>query len=192
MIRGTRPDRYSSEPSSRAFTHAMKPGPNRNVQLYMATRAWLAPSASAPAPAWRSVTTDNKATTPVTMMAASRVREPTNPSATPWFCRLITGYSATAVPIQAKARSTSSRPANRIWVSAESGAEDVARVGPHRAEQHPGRYRGGEGDQVQRARGQRGLPQRAHRTAAFWSPGRLSAAAMPAVIGEGLKPLTTR
>ena len=35
MTRGTRRDRYSREPSSRAFTTGMRLGPSRNVQLYM-------------------------------------------------------------------------------------------------------------------------------------------------------------
>ena len=118
MIRGTRPDRYIREPSSRALITAMKPGPNRNVQSYMATSAWPVTSASAPAPACRKVTTDSRLTTPLTMMAASRTREPTKPNATPSFCRLTTGYRATAVPKQARANITSRKPAKSTCASA--------------------------------------------------------------------------
>ena len=43
------------------------------------------------------------------IMAASRVRTATKPSAMPSFCRLTTGNSVTAVPMPASATITSSR-----------------------------------------------------------------------------------
>ena len=51
---------------------------------------------------------DSTAITPVTMTAASRVREATNPSAPISPARRISGNSTTAVPMQLSASSTSS------------------------------------------------------------------------------------
>ena len=56
MIRGTSRDRYSRDPSSKAFATGRKLCPRRNVQLLKATSAWPAANASAPAPDCRNVT----------------------------------------------------------------------------------------------------------------------------------------
>jgi len=55
--------------------------------------------------------------TPVKIMTASRTRAATKPSATPSFCRLITGYRVTAVPMQAMAMITSRKPptSTPVW-----------------------------------------------------------------------------
>ena len=91
------------------------------------------------------------------MAAASRVREPTKPSATPSFCRLTTGYSATAVPTPARATITSRMPPMMTAVSGP-GAGDVVRIVQHRPVEDQGRDRD-EGDHVEHARDERGLPQ---------------------------------
>jgi hypothetical protein len=88
----------------------MRLWPSRNVRSYRATSAWPVTTASAPAPACRRVTTDRRLTTPATMVAASRTRAATKPNATAWFCLLTTGYSTTAVPMQAKATIISRTP----------------------------------------------------------------------------------
>jgi len=56
---------------------------------------------------WCKVTSERRLATPVKIMVASRVREATKPSAMPSFCRLTTGYSVTAVPMPARATTTS-------------------------------------------------------------------------------------
>ena len=77
--------------------------PRVNVQSCRPTSAWPVASAPAPAPACRKVTIARRMKTPAKMVPASRVRTATKPSATPSFCRLTTGYSATAVPMPARA-----------------------------------------------------------------------------------------
>ena len=72
---------------------------------------------AAPAPACRRVTTDSRLATPTMMAAASSMRVPTKPSAAPSFCRLTTGYSTTAVPIQARATMISRKAPTRAGVS---------------------------------------------------------------------------
>jgi hypothetical protein len=63
----------------------MKPGPRRNVPLWIATSAVpvvMSESVSAPAAAaCRRVTTARRLVMPATMMAASRTRAATKPSA---------------------------------------------------------------------------------------------------------------
>ena len=98
-----------------------------NVQLLKATSAWPVANASAPGPDCRKVTTDSRLTTPAKMVAASRTRAPTKPRR-PLQRLLTTGYSTTAVPMQAKATITSSTAPTRMEVSA--GAEDVVRIVP--------------------------------------------------------------
>ena len=65
--------------------------------------------------------------TPVKIMAASRVREATKPSAMPWFCRLTTGYSVMAVPMPARATMTSRKPPQSA-AGVGAGADDEVRA----------------------------------------------------------------
>ena len=107
IIRGTSRDRYISVPSIRAFRAGIILGPSVNVRLRTATRAFpivtrvvaLAPIALGCC----RLTTASIHTTPITIVAASKRRVPTKPSAKLSFSRLTTQNSATAVPIQAKA-----------------------------------------------------------------------------------------
>ena len=93
----------------------------------------------------------------MTMTAASNIRVVTKPIEAAPLCRLITGYSATAVPMPARAV-TRSRKAPEEHLGVGTGAEDVVRIVQHGAEQEDGRDRGEEGDQVEDAPGERELP----------------------------------
>ena len=54
----------------------------------------------------------------MTMTAPSKIRVVTKPIEAASLCRLITGYSATAVPMQARAVMRSKRVPRSTWVSA--------------------------------------------------------------------------
>ena len=71
-------------------------------------------AASAPvAPGCCRVTIDRMLTTPIMRMVASNSRELTKPMAKPWFWRLTTAYSATAVPMAVRLLTMSSRAPRR-------------------------------------------------------------------------------
>ena len=72
----------------------------------------------------------------MTMTAASNIRELTKPSASASFCRLTTGNSATAVPMQARAITRSRKPA-KSHLGVRARAEDVVRIVQHRADRKP-------------------------------------------------------
>src|SRR5207245_10268563 len=78
-MRGTSRDRYISVPSSRALIAGASPGPRANVQLRTATSdrpAVTRVAASAPeASLCRRLTTERMLTTPMTMTAASNIRD---------------------------------------------------------------------------------------------------------------------
>ena len=57
-------------------------------------------------------------TTPMTMTAPSKPRVARKPIEAASLCRLITGYSATAVPMQARAVMRSKRVPSSTWLSA--------------------------------------------------------------------------
>ena len=122
MMRGTSPDLYIRVPSSSAFMAAITLGPSRNAQSYAATWAWprtSSESASAPvAPGCRMDTTVSRLMMPMTITAASNIRLVTKPSASVSFCRLTTGNSATALPMQASALTRSRTLPHTTWVSA--------------------------------------------------------------------------
>ena len=102
----------------------MSEGPSRKVQSRTATRVWpvvISEARSvpgAPARSRRRVTTARRLTTPMRMMAASSIREVTKPRAAASFCRLTTGNSATAVPMQAIALTRSRKQPQSTRVSA--------------------------------------------------------------------------
>jgi hypothetical protein len=102
----------------------MRPGPIRAVHSWIATRAWpvvtseAASVPAAPARSWRRVTMEMRLMTPTMMTAASMTRVVTKPSAATSLCRLTTGNSTTAVPMQARALMTSRKPPQRTAVSA--------------------------------------------------------------------------
>ena len=57
-------------------------------------------------------------TTPMTITAASKILVATKPIEAASLCRLITGYSATAVPMHASAAMRSKSAPNSTWESA--------------------------------------------------------------------------
>ncbi len=140
MMRGTSRDRYISVPSSRALSagheagaEQERPVADRDEGLPVVTSA-AASAPAVPARSWRRVTTASRLTTPIMMTAASNTREVTKPSARASCCRLTTGNSATAVPMQARALTTSSRqPEEHAGVGA--GADDVVGVVQHGREE---------------------------------------------------------
>jgi hypothetical protein len=102
----------------------MRPGPSRKVQSRTATSdrpvvtSEAASVPGAPTRSRRRVTTARRLTTPMTMTAASNIQAVTKPSATASFCRLTTGNSATAVPMQARALTRSRKQPQSTRVSA--------------------------------------------------------------------------
>jgi len=108
---------YARSPNGTAFTAGIKLPETKNNRSYNATSAWLVTSAPAPAPSCLKVTIVRMHATLAKVPAASRVREATKPSATPSFCLLITGNSATAVPMPARATMISRRAPTRAPVS---------------------------------------------------------------------------
>jgi hypothetical protein len=115
--RGTRRDRYSSEPRSTAFTAGMRLWPTRNIPSYIPTSARPVTTPSAPTPACRKVTRVRRHATPTKIAVASRTPAATNPRAAPSLCRLTTGKNAMAVPIPARATISSRIPPTRMAVS---------------------------------------------------------------------------
>jgi hypothetical protein len=115
--RATSRERYSRVPSSSALNTGIVLWLSRKTRSYMPTSAWPVTCASAPTPACRRVTIVHRHAMPTTISVASSTRVPTNPSAKPSFCLLTTGYSATAVPMQARATMNSSTPPTRTAVS---------------------------------------------------------------------------
>ena len=117
MVRATRQERYSREPSSRALTTGRKLCPSRKVQLLMATSAWLVANAPAPAPACRKVTTDSRLTTPARWWRLPGPASRRSPLRSPSCCRRTTAYKTTAVPTQARATITSRMAPIKMGVS---------------------------------------------------------------------------
>src|SRR3954454_23787352 len=113
MIRGTRPDRYITEPRQSALTTGIRLWPRRNVWSYTAVSvepAVTSDAESTSADAWasaRRATTDSRLTTPRRIRPPSSTRAARKPRAAVSLCRFATGTSTTAVPTQESARTTS-------------------------------------------------------------------------------------
>ena len=90
--------------------------------------------------------------TPRKMVAASRIREATRPSASPSFCFLSNGNRTTAVPMPARATMISRTPPN-MAPSIRSRADDVVRA-LYGSVEDDGRDRD-KGDQIEDARRER-------------------------------------